>query len=73
MKRVLFLLLGSMLMSLSLAGCCTTTSCGSCNSCAQPAPITSECNCTDPNAGRNRCMSKEKYCEAFGNVGRGGQ
>lgn len=70
MKTALLVLAGSVLISIStisLAGCCN--SCGT-SACEQPNPITSECNCTDPGATRNTCMSKEKYCEAFGNVGR---
>lgn len=38
--------------------------------CCKGSPYTTECQCTDPNVIReNSCMSKDKYCEAFGNVG----
>lgn len=29
----------------------------------------STCQCTDPNAGRNPCISTSEACEAFGNIG----
>ena len=50
-------------------GCGGCGGCGRSVSCEPQNPYTSECECTDPNAGRNPCMTREKYCEAFGNVG----
>ena len=32
-------------------------------------PPDNPCDCTDPGWRWNTCMSKSKYCEAFGNVG----
>lgn len=50
------------------AGC--SSGCGSSVSCESSSPYITECQCTDPNViRRNPCMSTEKYCEAFGNVG----
>ncbi len=70
MKTLLAIVTGCILLSVStltLAGCG-----GGCNrsvSCEPSSPYTTECQCTDPNAGRNPCMTREKYCEAFGNIG----
>jgi hypothetical protein len=72
MKKLILALLGTVIISLStfvIAGCGSCNSCGGSQACGQPAE--SECYCTDPNASRNHCMSRAKYCEAFGNVGRG--
>ena len=54
---------------LALTGCACTGTCGRVAGCAPCSPYTTVCQCTDPNAGRNPCMSIDKYCEAFGNVG----
>ncbi len=70
MKAILAIVMGCILLSLStiaLASCCG--GCGRSVSCEPQNPYTTECECTDPNAGRNPCMTREKYCEAFGNVG----
>ena len=54
---------------------CAEAYASACTNCAdyQPADVTckqkSACTCTDPGAKRNNCLSEEKYCEAFGNVG----
>jgi hypothetical protein len=34
-----------------------------------PARYCSECQCTDYGYRYNYCMTKRKYCHAFGNVG----
>lgn len=42
---------------------------GGCDSGSCGVSVCSECQCTDPNYGRNKCMNNVDYCEAFGNVG----
>jgi hypothetical protein len=72
MKTIMVVTIGCLLLSVSglvLAGCGCTSSCGRSVSCEPSSPYTTECQCTDPGANRNPCMSREKYCEAFGNVG----
>jgi len=71
MKTLLVVIMGCFILCFSfvtLAGCCSG-GCGRAPSCEQSSPYTTECQCTDPNANRNHCMSREKYCETFGNVG----
>jgi hypothetical protein len=41
----------------------------SCSSNACPAQYCSECQCTDRGYYDNNCISKSRYCQAFGNVG----
>lgn len=59
-----------MVSSYSFAGGCCADSCG--DIAFQDGDYTSSCDCTDPNCGPkgyNDCMSANKCCEAFGNVG----
>lgn len=68
MKANLMILAGclTILMSGSVfAACCQTVA----KTCGQECEVCSECQCTDYGYRYNTCMTKERYCEAFGNVG----
>ncbi len=72
MKTLLCVLIGCLSLTLvtsSFAGCYRSGEFTSCRACQSGSPYVTECQCTDPNVGRNDCMSVDKYCEAFGNVG----
>lgn len=54
--------------------CSGLYACGSCNTSSAPLGYCSSydngCNCTDPECySNNPCLSREKCCNAFGNVG----
>jgi hypothetical protein len=56
-----------------IASTTSIASCGSCGqsvACESSSPYNTDCQCTDPGVIRNNpCMSRDKYCEVFGNVG----
>ena len=80
-KTMLAIALSLVCLSLSLSlfascGSCGSSfsppPCGDCGSCqvsVNCCPYDTPCQCTDPNAGTNPCLSRCEYCEAFGNVG----
>lgn len=72
MKTGIAILVGCITLIIStqlLAGCYRDGRFTSCGGCQSGSPYVTECQCTDPGVGRNNCMSAEKYCENFGNVG----
>lgn len=63
--------LGLFFSSYSFGGCGGSGGCSSYNACSDQfdCEYCSTCECTDPNAGHNNCLSKSEACEAFGNIG----
>ena len=51
-----------------LAAACSATPAACQGSCTPPTPGLS-CACTDPGVEHTTCLSKDTYCDAFGNVG----
>ncbi len=73
MKAHLAVIVGLFALSAcsTVFACCDSqanTACESCQSDAYDA-VQSPCQCTDPRAGENPCLSRHEFCEAFGNVG----
>lgn len=73
MKTTLLIFIGciSLLIygySFACGGGCSDSYQSSCqqNTCSQSL---NTCECADVNAGKNPCISRSDYCEAFGNVG----
>jgi hypothetical protein len=75
MKAKLLLVLSLFVISFSstlvFASCGSCGPCGSSSSCGNNYYSCSDCSCdcTDYGYRWNNCMTKEEYCEAFGNVG----
>lgn len=75
MKAKLFLALSLFFLSFyspmifaDCGSCGSSGSCGGGNSSGYSCPDYS-CECTDYGYRWNDCMTKDEYCEAFGNVG----
>jgi hypothetical protein len=81
MKSILLILLAAICLSFNVStfacgdGSCNFTPCGT-DDCANENnyvgdddSMCSQCNCTDQGYRWNTCMTKAKYCYAFGNIG----
>ena len=70
MKTKILIILSSLCLFATIQGfayCGGGSDGGGCgNTCSE---YDSTCQCTDPNCGKNPCLSRSDCCEAFGNVG----
>lgn len=63
----LMALIGIFVSAYAIAGC---SSCGSSEMSCNTCPYDTVCQCTDPGVNQgNDCLSRCRYCEAFGNIG----
>ena len=73
MKLLLAASIGCLTLAISassFAGCYKAGNFVPCSGCEGGSKYVTECQCTDPGViSHNSCMTTEKFCQAYGNVG----